>query len=109
MLLYFQDYTNNICVPTEAPLEASVWQALDIFNNISDDDGSYIGLVDEHQETLQFMKYNKYVWLIEIPKPHLGGSYQGYFTKNKCKKIISEIFDGLPLSQVSGLSFEKYL
>jgi len=109
MRLYFQDYNKKLCVPTASPLEASVWQALDIFNNLSEDDGSMIGLVDDENEALQFMKYNKYVWLIEIPKPELGGSYQGYFTKNKCRKIISEIFAGLPLSQVTGLSFEKYL
>lgn len=109
MLVFFQDYTRDICVSSDAPLEASIWQVLDIFENLPEEDGSYIGLVDEDNETLQFMKYNRYVWLIEIPKPHLKGSYQGYFTKNKCKKIITEVFDGLPLSQVSGLSFEKYL
>ena len=109
MRLYFQNFGKNLCVPTASPLEASVWQALDIFNNLPEEDGSFLGLVDENEDSLQFMKYNKYVWLIEIPKPDLGGSYQGYFTKNKCRKIISEIFTGLPLSQVSGLSFEKYL
>lgn len=109
MRLYFQDYTNKINVLTHQALESSVWQALDIFNNLPEEDGSYLGLVDENNEALQFTKYNKYVWLIEIPKPDLGGSYQGYFTKNKCRKIISEVFAGLPLSQVTGLSFEKYL
>lgn len=109
MRVYVQNYRDKISIPTSRPLDGSVWQALDIFDNLPEEDGSFIGIVDEADEVLQFMKYNKYVWLIEIPKPDLGGSYQGYFTRNKCRKIISEVFEGLPLSQVTGLSFEKYL
>ena len=109
MRIYFHNYKDKLSVNAEEALEASIWQAIDIFDNLPEDDGSFVGVVDENLESLQFMKYNKYVWLIEIPKPDLGGSYQGYFTKNKCRKIISEVFDGLPLSQVAGLSFEKYL
>ncbi|MDO5654826.1 MAG: hypothetical protein Q4G27_01655 [Flavobacteriaceae bacterium] len=109
MRVYFQNYREKTGVPTGKPLYGSIWQVLDIFDNLPEEDGSFIGIVDDDDESLQFMKYNKYVWLIEIPKPDLGGSYQGYFTKNKCRKIILEIFDGLPLSQVAGLSFEKYL
>lgn|SRR5690554_2633074 len=109
MRLFFKDFTNKIYVTRQEALESSVWQALDIFNSLPEEDGSFMGIVDENNEALKFAKYNKYVWLIEIPKPDLGGSYQGYFTKNKCRKIISEVFAGLPLSQVTGLSFEKYL
>lgn len=109
MRVYFQNYRDKTGVGSSHPLEGSIWQALDIFDNLPEDDGSFFGIVDEDDEALQFIKYNKYVWLIEIPKPDLGGSYQGYFTKNKCRKIISEVFAGLPLSQVTGLSFEKYL
>ena len=109
MRVYFQNYRDKTGVRTSRPLEGSVWQALDIFENLPEDDGSFIGIVDENGEALQFIKYNKYVWLIEIPKPDLGGAYQGYFTKNKCRRIMMEVFEGLPLSQVAGLSFEKYL
>lgn len=109
MRVYFKNYREKLSVPTSQPLESSVWQALEIFDNLPEEDGSFFGLVDQDNESLQFVKYNKYVWLIEIPKPQLGGAYQGYFTKNKCRRIIEEVFEGLPLSHVSGLSFEKYL
>lgn len=109
MRLYFKNYRDNIEVKTKDALEASVWQALEIFNNLPETDNSFLALKNSENDVLLITKYNKFVWLIELPKPEKGGCYQGFYTKNKCRNIIKDVFNELPFSEISGLSFEKYL
>lgn len=107
MLLYLSDYTRKLHISQNAPLESSVWQAIEIFDALPENDGSFIGFLDQKLHTLHISKYNKYVWLIQVRQPHRSGSLQGYYTKYKCKRIISELYGGVPMHKVEGLTFES--
>ncbi|MDO5509113.1 MAG: hypothetical protein Q4F57_00315 [Weeksellaceae bacterium] len=106
MLLYVSDHKRKLHIPQNAPLESSVWQAIELFDCLPESDGSYIGFIDLKYQVMRITKYNKYVWIIKVQQPQRHGSLQGYFTKYKCRRIISEIFGGVPMHRVEGLSFE---
>ncbi len=109
MYVFFQNYSQRIGVSSKNPLEGSVWQVLEIFEHLPEDDGSFLGLQNEDKASIQISKYNKYVWLIEMPVPEKGGSFQGFYTRIKVKEIIESLFNGLPFHKIPGLTFEKYL
>lgn len=109
MRLFFNNFSNKNEISYHKPLESSVWQALDIFKNLPDNDGSYFGLIDRDDTIVYFSKFDKYFWVIDIPVVEKYGAFIGYFTREKCVSIIKELFDEKLALDISGLSFEKYL
>ncbi|MGI9527485.1 MAG: hypothetical protein ACR2MS_10290 [Weeksellaceae bacterium] len=109
MKLFFKNYHSKIGIPMGRALDASVWQALEIYDNLPENDDSFIGFINEKKEVLKIVKYNKFLWLVEIPEPELGGSHQGYFTRRRCRMIIEKVFNNIQFKDLPGLNFEKYL
>jgi len=105
--LYFQNYSKNFGVSIHQPLDCSMEQAIEVFEVLPQNDGSYFGIISENNITVQFSKYNKFVWLVEIPIPKRKGNYQIFFTPNKCKNLIKDLFLGFNPLKINGLMFEK--
>lgn len=105
--MYIYNYTHKVKVSIHKPLEASLEQALEVFDELPQTDGSYFGLINEKEICCQFSKYNKFIWLLEIPFPEKKGNYQIFLTPNKCKSIIHELFNGLDPLKIKGLIFES--
>ena len=105
--VFFQNFTNKMKVSIHKPLDAVLEQVLEVFEFLPQHDGSYLGIISEQEITIQFTKYNKFVWLIEIPIPEKKGSYQMFLTDHKCKRIITSIFEGINPLEINGLIFEK--
>ncbi|MCB9201772.1 MAG: hypothetical protein H6604_01810 [Flavobacteriales bacterium] len=106
--VYFWNYTDDIGVSVYKPLEASLEQALDIFTNLPERDGSYIGIVSEQGIKMQITKYNKFLWVLEIPVAEKKGKYQIFLTRNKVISLVKDLFDGFNPMKINGLDFEKY-
>ncbi|MFA5619948.1 MAG: hypothetical protein WDA08_06565 [Weeksellaceae bacterium] len=108
MKLFFENITENNRVPVESPLEATLSQALEVFEFLPENDGSSMGIVNDEQVIFQISKFNRFLWLVEIPEESKEGSWQKICSQSRCRKIIEEIFQGVDLLQVYDFKFEKY-
>lgn len=109
MQVFFQNYAWGIGVSSLNPLDALLEQALEIFENLPEDDGSFIGIVNEKNMRIQFSKYDRFNWLLDIPMINKKGTYQMFLPKEKCRSLISKVFSGLDPLKIKGLSFERFV
>jgi hypothetical protein len=109
MKLFFENFTEEAKVPMDFPLDAVLEQALEVFENLPEDDGSSFGLVNEQNVVIQFSKYNKFLWLVEIPDVNKNGIYQCTCNRNQCIRLIQDIFSGADPFSVCAFKFESYL
>lgn len=109
MKLFFENITEDIKVPMDFPLEAVLEQALDVFAQLPEDDGSTFGIVTEKEVTVQFRKYNQFMWLIEIPDVPKHGVHQAICNRNQCIRIIEDLFSGADALTVTQFKFQSYL
>ena len=105
--LYYFDATENQGISIHEPLFSSTEQALEIFEIIADDTNSFLGIISHNKYAVQFSKYNKFVWLVEIPHQTKKGCYQIFLTPNKAKNLIEDIYKGFNPLKINGLMFEQ--
>ncbi|WP_313578347.1 hypothetical protein [Chishuiella sp.] len=109
MKIFFENYADDLLVETELPLEGSLEQAIEIFHNLPDYDGSYIGFVNRDGNTIQISKYDRFLFLVEIPIYNEQGSYSILFTYYQVKQLIENIYKGFDPYNIQGLKFEYYV
>lgn len=109
MKLFFENISDQIRVPVDYPLDAVLEQALDVFEQLPEDDGSSFGIVNETNTVIQFSKFNKFVWLVEIPDLPKNGTHQTHCNRNQCIRMIEDIFGGADPFTLSEFKFESYL
>ena len=109
MKLFFENITDELKVPMDFPLDAVLEQALEIFEQLPEDDGSSFGLVNDQNVVVQFSKFNKFLWLVEIPEVPKNGIHQGFCNRNQCIRLIQDIFSGADPFSVCEFKFESYL
>ena len=66
MKLYYENITEEEKISLDFPLDACVEQALEVFENLPQSDGSSFGLVDENDGVIHFEKFNKFMWLVQF-------------------------------------------
>ena len=109
MKIFFENYADDLIVETELPLEGSLQQAIEIFHNLPDYDGSYIGLVNQDGNTVQISKYDRFLFLVEIPVYEEQASYSTLFTYLQVKELLINLYQGFDPYEISNLKFETYL
>lgn len=109
MKLFFENITEEVRVQMDFPLEAVLEQALEVFESLPEDDGSSMGLVTDEGIVLQFRKYNKFMWLVEIPDMSKHGVYQAIVNRNQCIRFIEDVFSGANPFSVIQFKFESFL
>lgn len=109
MKLFFENIKDDVKVPMDFPLEAILEQALEIFEQLPQDDGSTFGIVNESNVIIQFSKYNKFMWLVEIPDVNNHGIHQAICNHNQCLRIIEDLFSGADAMNVTEFKFHSYL
>lgn len=109
MKIFFENYADDLTVETELPLEGSLSQAIEIFHNLPDYDGSYIGFENQAKNTVQISKYDRFLFLVEIPVYEEQASYSILFTYFKVKQLIIDLYNGFDPYTIKGLKFEYYL
>ncbi len=105
--MYFTDFDAQMSISIHDPLYAGCEQSLEIFDRIAENSNSMMGFISEQGHTVQFSKYNKFVWLVEIPLKHKKGKYQIFLTPNKVKSLIYDLHEGFNPLKINGLMFEK--
>ena len=109
MKLFFENITEDIKVPMDFPLEAVLEQALEIFEQLPEDDGSSFGIVNDQQIVVQFSKYNRFMWLVEIPDVSKHGVHKAICNRHQCVRLIEDIFSGADPFFLVEFKFESYL
>lgn len=109
MKLFFENITEQEKIPMDFPLDAVLDQALDLFEQLPQDDGSSFGIVNESKTVVQFSKYNKFFWLVEIPDTSKHGVYHALLNQNQCTRLIENLFLGEDPFSVNEFKFESYL
>jgi len=109
MKLFFENIADDVKVPMDFPLEAVLEQALEIFEQLPEDDGSTFGIVNDQEIVVQFSKYNKFMWLVEIPDVSKHGVHQAVCNRNQCLRILEDLFSGANPFSVSEFKFVSYL
>ncbi|MGV0948774.1 hypothetical protein ACTS91_13750 [Empedobacter falsenii] len=109
MKIFFENYADDLLVETELPLEGSLSQAIEIFHNLPDYDGSYIGLMNQDGNTVQISKYDRFLFLVEIPVYQEQASYSVLFTYFQVMQLLEDLYKGFDPYNIKGLKFEQYL
>lgn len=109
MKLFFENISEQMKVPVDFPLDAVLEQALDIFEQLPEDDGSTFGIVNDNNIVLQFSKFNKFLWLVEIPDIPKNGIHQAFCNRNQCIRLIEDVFSGADPFTLLEFKFESYL
>lgn len=109
MKLYYENLTEEERVSIEFPLDASVEQALEIFENLPEDDGSSFGLIDANRLIVHFVKYSQFMWMVDIPKLSENGSYEAIINLNQCKKLIRGMFNEENPLDIIDFEFKSFL
>ena len=83
--------------PVEVTLD-DVFAEIDIFPTEDEYEGGFMGLINDNGETIQFLKLEKDIWLIDIPIVK-DGKYRyslqdGNLITEKVKEIIKKYFRG---------------
>lgn len=108
MKLFFENISQSERIPVEQPLEAAFEQALDVFELLPEDDGSSFGLITDRNVVIQISKYNRFMWLVEIPEPEKNGSWQAICNRNRVKRALKELFEEKDPFLVCDFKFESF-
>src|SRR5690625_612395 len=109
MKLYYENITEEEKISIDFPLDACVEQALEVFENLPQSDGSSIGLVDENDAVIYFEKFNEFMWLFHIAELSKHGSHQAICSLNQCKKLIKVLFNGVDPFVMIDFEFKSFL
>ena len=109
MKIFFENYADDLQVETEFPLEGSLEQAIDIFHNLPDYDGSFIGFINQDGNTVQISKYDRFLFLVEIPIYDQNASYFKLFNYFQVRNLIDHLYNGFDPYNIPDLKFEPYI
>lgn len=108
MKLFFENISQSESISVKQPLEAAIEQALDVFERLPEDDGSSFGLITNRDVIIQISKFNRFMWLVEIPEPEKKGSWQAVCNRNQVKRALKELFDERDPFLVCDFKFESF-
>jgi len=109
MKLFFENVTEDEKVPMDFPLEAVLEQVLDLFGQLPESDGSSFGLVTDSNLVIQFSKYNRFMWMVEIPEIIKMGVHRAILNKYQCVRLIEDLYTGADPFTVCEFKFKSYL
>ena len=109
MKIFFENYADNLVVETDFPLEGSVEQAIEIFHSLPDYDGSFIGFVNNDGNTVQISKFDRFLFLVEIPVYEQNGAYTKLFHYQQVRNLIDYLYQGFDPYDIPDLKFEPYI
>ncbi len=83
--------------------EVDLEKALDEFYELSDEDGSFFGVKDNNDTTLQFSWESDDKWLVDIPVELGKYSLQKYASYDECVELIKSYYEGKSPMEIAGL------
>ena len=91
----------------EDALFGSVWQVLELFYELPDDNQSFIGLKDSDNFILEIRHINLYQWEWSTFNPFNNEYKIGYFSFAKSEHLIRLLFNNLKINEIPNLKIEK--
>ncbi len=87
----------NESIPGDRPAQVNLEEALRELDDHKAVEGNFIGFVSEKDETIQFIRYSKDEWLIDVPVI-IDGEYayslQDNLKHSQAKEIVSRLSRG---------------
>ncbi|MBV7441331.1 hypothetical protein KRX57_07850 [Weeksellaceae bacterium TAE3-ERU29] len=91
----------------EDALMGSVWQVLDLFYELPNDNQSFVGLKDNTNFILEIRRINLYQWEWSTFNT-INSEYKvGYFSFTKSEQLIRSLFNNLKINDIPNLKIEK--
>lgn len=106
-LFYNDEYLNEEITSNNA-IEVTLDDVLNRFYNLSEADGSFLGIKNEFNKIRQFAWINDNVWQLDIPEIAEMGSYQKECTYEECVTIIKSLFQNSSWQIPEGVFFQKW-
>ena len=72
--------------------ETDLETALDEFYTLSEEDGSFFGIIDDFDKCIQFAYTENKNWLVDIPNPPSFDNLQAYATYDECIALIEKVY-----------------
>ena len=82
-------------------------EILQRFYDLSEEDGSFLGLEDEQERVIQFMYNDSNDWLVDIPKTEKKGSWQKHASYDECVALIEKFYSGDTID-ISDFTFQTF-
>lgn len=109
MKLFFSDYTANRHVSADEPLDVDLAGVLKEFDSLTDEDGCFLGIVDDKEQVLQFIYNSDGSLSIDIPVAEKKGSFhRDSASFEECRKILIAAQGGVRVDAIPGLAFQHW-
>ncbi|MDR3273569.1 MAG: hypothetical protein LBT29_08825 [Flavobacteriaceae bacterium] len=96
ILLYFETQSGGFFIDKKNALPASETQVLEIFSKIRTTNSDVLGLKPENEE-IRISSFNKFLWEIQISHKKPKKTERKYYSTEKVKLFIHEIFNDLEI------------
>lgn len=106
--VFYYDNETGDAIDSLHPEVCSKQKALALFGVLSETRGSFFGLVDEDDTTLQFICINDEEWRVDKPVPKENGAYYSEALKDTCIKLIGCVYDNIPVDKIVSFEFERF-
>jgi len=83
-------------------------EALKRFDEHDTSESSFIGFVNEDDSCMQFMYLENGNLKMDIPDHEKSGSLIKEVTREECRTIIQNVYNGADMKQTPGLTFELW-
>jgi hypothetical protein len=82
-------------------------EILQSFYDLTEEDGSFLGLENEHEQVMQFMWNSDNDWIVDIPEMDKEGSLQKHSNYDECIILIEKFYGGNTID-VSDFIFQPF-
>lgn len=106
-VFYYDEETGDY-IDSLQPEVCSKQKALSLFNVLTEIEGSFFGLVNNDNETMQFICVDDDEWRVDIPIPKKDGVLFCYTDKDACIELIKCLYDNIPITNYVQLEFERF-
>ena len=106
--VFYYDEETGDSIDSLHPEVCPKQKALSLFNVLTGTAGSFFGLVNKNNDTLQFICENEDEWRVEIPIPEKNGLLFCYVQTDTCIELIKCVYDNIPILTIIQMRFERF-
>ncbi|BDM65095.1 hypothetical protein NFHSH190041_25470 [Shewanella sp. NFH-SH190041] len=106
--VFFCDYCEDKVLESNDAKESSLEEILHSMDCVLHMPRNFFGIIDEENNTLQFMVNEDKMILLDIPIESKGGSYSGVFRLEDCMLIVKKTEDIPSLIERLDLEFQLW-